>query len=160
MHFEKISNDSRLVLSELNACTNPTQLLCQKFESCTSKERNALKNILEELSEKKYIKIKWADNMPYHVIITNSGRLYEEQLFEYENELSKLNSVTINVGDNNKFKNSPISINNSGKMPNVKRFFDKHPWVSGILISLFAGIICMFSFWEKITHFIEIFFLT
>ena len=158
MHFEKISNSSRLVLSEINACTNPTQLLCQKFESCTSKERNALKNILGELSEKKYIKIQWADNKPYHVIITNSGRLYEEQLLEYENELSKLNSVTINVGNNNKLKNSPIFINNSGKLPDIKRFYEKHPWISGILISLFAGIICMLSFWGKIIQFIETFF--
>ena len=157
MHFEKISNNSRLVLSEINACTNPTQLLCQKFESCTSKEKNALKNILGELSEKKYIKIQWADNIPYHVIITNSGRLYEEQLLEYENELSKLNSVTINVGNNNKFKNSPISINNSGKLPEIKRFYEKHPWISGILISLFAGIICMLSFWDKIKQFIKTF---
>ena len=158
MHFEKISNNSRLVLSEINACTNPTQLLCQKLESCTSKERDTLKNMLSELSEKNYIKIQWADNIPYHVIITNSGRLYEEQLLEYENELSKLNSVTINVGNNNKFKNSPISINNSGKLPDIKRFYEEHPWISGILISLFAGIICMLSFWDKIIALIETFF--
>ena len=114
--------------------------------------------MLSELSEKNYIKIQWADNIPYHVIITNSGRLYEEQLLEYENELSKLNSVTINVGNNNKFKNSPISINNSGKLPDIKRFYEEHPWISGILISLFAGIICMLSFWDKIIALIETFF--
>ena len=158
MHFEKISNNSRLVLSEINDCNNPTQLLCQKLESCTGKERDALKNVLSELSEKNYIKIQWADYIPYHVIITNSGRLYEEQLLEYENELSKLNSVTINVGNNNKFKNSPISINNSEKLPDIKGFCEEHPWISGILISLFAGIICMLSFWDKIIDLIETFF--
>lgn len=158
MYFEKISNNSRLILSEINASANPTQMLCQKFESYTSKEKDELRSILKELSNKNYIKIQWANNKPYHVIITNSGRSYEEQLLEHENELSKMNSVTINVGNNNKFKNSPISINNSEKLPNIKSFYEKHPWISGVLISLFAGIICMFSFWDKIIKLIETLF--
>jgi len=127
MRFEKISNNSRLVLSEINAYTNPTQLLCQKLESCTRKERDALKNILSELSEKNYIKIQWADNIPYHVIITNSGRLYEEQFLKYENELSKLNSVTINVGNNNKFKNLQFLLIIQENSPTIKDFTKNIP---------------------------------
>lgn len=158
MNLEKIPNNSRLILSEINASANPTELLCQKFESYTSKEKEELRSILRELSNKNYIEIKWADNKPYHVFITNSGKLYEEQLLEYENELSKMNLATINVGNNNKFKNSPISINKTEQSENIKGFYNKHPWISGILISLLVGIICMFSFWDKIIDIIETLF--
>lgn len=158
MYFEKIPNNSRLILSEINASANPTQLLCQKFESYTSKEKDELRSILRELCNKNYIKIQWANNKPYHVIITKSGKLYEEQLRDHENELSKMSSVTINIGNNNKFKNSPLSINNSEKLYDIKGFYEKHPWISGVLISLFAGIVCMFSFWDKIIELIETFF--
>ena len=36
-----------------------------------------------------------------------------------------------------------------------KTFFDKHPVICGFLISLVAGIVLLFSFWEKLISFLE-----
>lgn len=155
MYFERLPNNSRQVLSEINASVNPTQMLCEKFESYTRREKEELRGILRELSDRNYVNIQWANNKPYRVIISNSGRSYEEQLLEYENELSRRNSTTINIGNNNRFNNSPLSVNSSGETSNARSFYEKHPWISGILISLVAGIILLFSFWEDIINFIE-----
>lgn len=62
----------------------------------------------------------------------------------------------IQIGDRNKIKNSNIA----EKIENVnsnehKRFYDKHPWICGILVSIIAGIILLFSFWENIVTWIE-----
>ncbi len=96
----------------------------------------------------------WADNLQYHVSILNKGRTYEEQLVEYEMEQEKYRSVVI--GDNNKIQNSVIAGSVSGSGGNQKKgFYEKHPIVSSLLISLLAGIILLFSFWDRIISFIE-----
>ena len=52
----------------------------------------------------------------------------------------------INIGDGNKIVNSNIAekIENTN-LKEKKRFYDKHPWICGILVSLFVGIILLFS---------------
>ena len=64
--------------------------------------------------------------------------------------------VGINIGDGNKIVNSKIAekIENT-KLKEKKRFYDKHPWICGILVSLFVGIILLFSFWQNIITWIE-----
>ena len=65
-------------------------------------------------------------------------------------------SVGINIGDGNKIVNSNIAekIENTN-LKEKKRFYDKHPWICGILVSLFVGIILLFSFWQNIITWIE-----
>lgn len=64
--------------------------------------------------------------------------------------------MSIKIGDGNKIKNSNIAEKIENVNPNEnKRFYDKHPWISGILISSIAGIILLFSFWENIITWIE-----
>ena len=53
----------------------------------------------------------------------------------------------INIGDGNKIVNTNLK--------EKKRFYDKHPWICGILVSLFVGIILLFSFWQNIITWIE-----
>lgn len=56
----------------------------------------------------------------------------------------------------NKIVNSNIAekIDNTN-LKEKKRFYDKHPWICGGLISIFAGIILLFSFWQNIITWIE-----
>lgn len=64
--------------------------------------------------------------------------------------------VGINIGDGNKIVNSNIAekIENTN-LKEKKRLYDNHPWICGILVSLFVGIILLFSFWQNIITWIE-----
>lgn len=65
--------------------------------------------------------------------------------------------MSVNIGNNNKIKNSNIAENIEVKdVPTVKKsFYEKHPVICGFLISLVAGIVLLFSFWDKIISLIE-----
>ena len=58
--------------------------------------------------------------------------------------------MSINIGDNNKIKNANIAerleINDDQSVK--KSFYEKHPVICGFLISLVAGIVLLFSFWD------------
>lgn len=62
--------------------------------------------------------------------------------------------MSIKIGNNNKISKSTIS-ENCTLQEEKKNFNDKHPILCGILISVIAGLILMFSFWEPILKFIE-----
>lgn len=63
----------------------------------------------------------------------------------------------IQIGNGNKIKNSNIAENINGvpATDEKKRFYDKHPWISGILISSIATFAFLFHFWENIIALIE-----
>lgn len=63
----------------------------------------------------------------------------------------------IKIGDDNKIQNSMIAekIDTTKDTIKKKTFFDKHPVICGFLISLVAGIVLLFSFWEKLIRFLE-----
>lgn len=62
----------------------------------------------------------------------------------------------IKIGNNNKISKSTIAESVSGNSePSKKSWYEKHPVIGGIIISLVAGFILLFSFWEKIVQFIE-----
>lgn len=65
--------------------------------------------------------------------------------------------MSINIGNNNKIKNSNIAEKlNMKEKPSVKKnFYEKHPIICSFLISLMTGIILLFSFWDKIISMIE-----
>ncbi len=170
MEFNKLSINSKKLLDEIVKAENPTQLLCERFEDSSSKENEELRSLIKELSHSKYIEIPmWADNKPYHVVVNNSARTYDEQLAEYEEEkrtqrgttyIGTVNDHSVRIGSGNKISNSNIAgknENHSGTAPSdvKKSFFEKHPVICGILISLLAGIVLLFSFWTKIVEFIE-----
>lgn len=70
----------------------------------------------------------------------------------------------IHIGDDNNISNAKI-INNenyaASKESNEKQdiakknFFEKHPVLTSIGISLFVGILLMFSFWDSLIQWIE-----
>ena len=62
----------------------------------------------------------------------------------------------IKIGNNNKMSKSTIDESVSGIIrPPTKSWYEKHPVIGGIIISLVAGFILLFSFWEKIVQLIE-----
>ena len=84
MDFIKLPSNSKQILDEILASENPAAMLQKQFEGVSPKEDAELRGILRELRESGYIDIKWADNIPYVVVINNSARTYEEQLINYE----------------------------------------------------------------------------
>lgn len=86
MGFIKLPSNSEKVLLDLVQSENPTQTLCSLYEKASNQTENELDGIVEELIECGYIKVKWADDMPWIVILSNSARTYCEQLSEHETQ--------------------------------------------------------------------------
>ena len=65
----------------------------------------------------------------------------------------------VKIGNNNRIVNSNISESIEtgvrAKNSEKKRFIDRHPVICGFLISLIAGFVLMFSFWNEVIAFIE-----
>lgn len=170
MKFDKLPMNSKKLLDEIVQAENPTQYLSDRFENLTYQEDEELRSLIRELSESGYIRIPmWADNKPYHVVVNNSARTYDERLAEYEEEklvqrgttyIGTVNDQSVRIGDGNKISSSTIA----GKIENhsdvstsstKKSFYEKHPIICGFLISLVVGIVLLFSFWSNIIDVIE-----
>ena len=62
----------------------------------------------------------------------------------------------INIGNGNKIKNSNIAEKIEGDLSGGKRkFYEKHPWISGLVISFVVGFLLLFHFWENVINWIE-----
>lgn len=64
--------------------------------------------------------------------------------------------MSINIGDNNKIKNSSIGHQHNTPGGDVnKKFYERHPWISGIIVSLIVGIIMLFPFWDNVKEWLK-----
>ncbi len=67
--------------------------------------------------------------------------------------------MSIKIGNNNKIKKSTIIDNNNSCIksePEQKESFsDRHPLFISIICPIIVSFIMMFSFWDKISQFIE-----
>ncbi len=62
----------------------------------------------------------------------------------------------VQIGNRNKIKNSTIAEKIEGNSSSEKkRFYDKHPWISGLIISFIIGFALLFHFWGNIINWIE-----
>lgn len=66
----------------------------------------------------------------------------------------------IRIGNNNKIKNSVIAeksiiTENKFEVKERQSFLQKHPVITGVIVSILAGLILMFSFWQDFIKFIE-----
>ena len=155
MDFKRLSSNSKKLLDEILIANNPVEMLCEKFDKANKNETEVLRAILRELHENGYIKIQWADNKPYNVNINNSAGTYDECLAEFEKQQTILiNNNSINIGNNNKIKNSQIA-HNIYKNTDEKNFAEKHPIIVSLITGLITGFILLFSFWDKIVNWIE-----
>jgi hypothetical protein len=170
MKFTELPRNSKKLLDEIVEAENPTQLLCDRFENSSTKEDEELRSLIKELCQLEYIRIPmWAGNKPYHVVVNNSARTYDEQLARYEEEkrmqretvcIGTINDQSVKIGNGNKISNLNIAgriENHSDSVPSdvKKSFYKKHPIICSFLISLLAGIVVLFSFWSKVVKFIE-----
>ena len=164
MGFHKLPSNSKALLDALVNADNPTHELCTRWDIAVGAEMDELKGIISELRKLGYINVKFADNKPYIVTLTNSARTYNERLAEHETTKEKQGATyiidqSIRIGDHNKIKKSNIA----GRMGNQtedkaslkKKFFEEHPIFLNIIIGLITGFILLFSFWQNIVDWIE-----
>lgn len=166
MSFNKLPSNTKELLDEIINAKNPTQYLSDRFDSATATEDDELRSLLRELKDGGYITIPmWAGNKPYHVVINNAARTYDERLAEHEKERAAVQNITYNItdksvtiGNGNKIKDSTIAgeiDNSSVNTPEKKSFFVDRPVLSAIIAGVIVAFVMMFSFWEKIVDFIE-----
>ena len=153
MKVEKLPQNTRELLKGIVDADNPTDYLCSQYEVEDRNRQDEVRSIIQELSELGYIKVMWADDKPYYVSLNNYARTYEERLQACSDSLKECKN-TIIIGDNNTISKSTISGNNDCS-ESRHRFYDKHPWISGIVIAIIIGIILMFSFWDRVIDLIE-----
>lgn len=60
----------------------------------------------------------------------------------------------IQIGDNNKIQNNNFGTQINTEKDN-KSFINKHPYLVSFFISLFVGLLLLFSFWDKTIKYIE-----
>ena len=132
--FIKLPSNSEKLLNELVQTNNPTELLCEKVKAVTGKDEEELMGIIRELRKEDYIDVKWADDLPYIVILNNSARTYNEQLAEYERQLQVHQSKSPEKRNTNKERVAEF-LQRGEKI--VKEEY--HPACDGFPISYVAG---------------------
>lgn len=155
MEFKKLPTNSRKLLEKIVSSESPEAYIRKIVMKASPEDRDKIVAVLDELRAKEYIKVEGSYLDPQKVVISNSARTYEEQLTENEPQNRKDNGPSITIGDNNRIKNSTISISRSTSSQEKKNFFKDHPIVCGVIISVIAAFIMMFSFWKQIVAFIE-----
>lgn len=157
MNFKKLHQNSKQLLDEIIAADNPADMLAKRFDGLTNSEDVELRSIISELCEEGFINVLWADDVPYFVTINNSARTYNECLQEYESEKRACVNIdqSVKIGNGNKICDSTIASLVQERASPKKTFWEKHPILTGVIVSVIAGVILMFSFWEKIVTFIE-----
>ena len=157
MRFDKLPSNSQKFLNELINCEQPESLLKNKVMKSSPDDRNKLYAVLDELKERGFIQVEGSYLEPKKIVLSNLARTYEEQLIMSKLPSKKAAGQSISIGDGNRFKNTTISITNNSDNQR-KNFFEKHPIICGIIISVIAAFVMMFSFWEQIVAFVEGFF--
>lgn len=164
MGFQKLPSNSKAFLDALVNADNPGHTLCDRWEAATGKELDEIKGIIRELRQMGYIDVKFADNKPYIVTLSNAARTYNEQLAEYEANAKQQAPAyhidqSVTIGNGNKIKGSTIAgkvINNmTQKTSGKQKFSEKHPILLNIIIGMGTGLVLMFSFWDSIIDWIE-----
>ena len=86
MGFNRLPTNSEKLLLEIVSTDNPAQLLCSLFNKASSREDSELRGIIRELRQEGYIDVKWADNVPYIVILNNTARTYKNGLLNMKHK--------------------------------------------------------------------------
>lgn len=64
--------------------------------------------------------------------------------------------MSIKIGNNNKISNSTIVNTVNENTEHIKKsWYEKHPIIGGIIVSVVAGTILLFQFWSNIVKFLE-----
>lgn len=96
--FKKLPTNSKNLLQKILDADNPSAMLQESLQNCSIKEDDQLRSMIKELIDEDYIKVFWADNIPWQVSINNSARTYSEREAEYERQLKLSSGPIYNIG--------------------------------------------------------------
>lgn len=89
-----LSNETEKVLFEILEHENDSDYWKTRFDGISSKEDSILRGCFKELKDNGYIKVLWADNIPYHINILKDGYLYKENKFNNSlDDMTPLNQL-------------------------------------------------------------------
>ena len=126
--FDKLPSNSRNLLKEILEADKPAEMLAERFENCTYKEDDYLRAMIRELIDNGLINVQWADDIPYYIVINNSGRTYFERESEYEKVQKQSYGPTYNIGTVNATGSNVIfgdSNNSTFNIDNSIKEFEK-----------------------------------
>lgn len=113
--MENISNEALKLLEDIIKNENSTQYWEERFKNLSIKEDGILRGCFKELKEKGLIDVKWADNLPYIIVVSKEGYLYYENLdssveeTQFDKEMKALLDRTKNI--RSPINAAPISVN-------------------------------------------------
>lgn len=160
MSINMLSSKAEQLLDELLNASNRSDYLCNKYENATEKEQEELCDIINELEEKKYISVLWADDAPCEVVLNNRAYTYFDRNAEQKvpaNEAPTINIIdqSVTIGNNNQITNTSIHGSSKSSKVGKQPFAVKHPILVSAIISLIVGFILLFSFWKNIINCVE-----
>lgn len=89
-----LSNETEKVLFEILEHENDNDYWKTRFDGISSKEGSILRGCFKELKDNEYIKVLWADNIPYKINILKDGYLYKENKFNNSlDDMTPLNQL-------------------------------------------------------------------
>ena len=88
----KLSSNSERLLVDLIQSHNPTLLLCDRAKLVTNIKEDELHGMISELQKEGFINVTWADDLPYHVTLSNLARTYVEQTATSERQKKMVGS--------------------------------------------------------------------
>lgn len=154
MVYNQLSSNSHKLLNDLISSEHPEAFLRKKAMESSPENREMLFTALNELKACNIINIIGTNFEPSKVIINISARTYEEPLALTEKQNARNTNNSIVIGNGNTIEKSTFSINNLSDS-SKKDFLKEHPIICGIIISVIATFIMMFSFWSQIVSLIE-----
>lgn len=156
MEDTSIPQTETQMLEALWNSDNPTELLSNLFDEADQKEDARLRRLLKSLSNQGCIRIPmWADNKPYHVELFESVVRPEHR----HPPVTISDDHSVHIGSGAKITRSIIGdirktsgAETGGSPPS---FYERHPIVCSLVISLSVGFVLLFSFWKNIVDAIE-----
>lgn len=129
--------------------------ICQKYKRQHSPYENMTSNLKVILEDDEFWK-QTETSTPLMQGDSNESNTDIKDAHSVIKIVGNISDSNINIGDGNKLKNVNISntkYNNSNQKK--ERFFDKHPVITGVIISVISGLILMLSFWNDVVNWIE-----
>lgn len=91
MAFEALTPNGEKLLQEILAHRdNATKYWHERFDHLSGDEDVRIRSLFRELKEAGLIDTMWADNFPYHIVITDNGYTYTERKKADAKEKNKL----------------------------------------------------------------------
>ena len=164
MEFHELSEESKALLAEIAEESNPSDFLYGRFDNLSRSQDYALRSNIRELCEAGFIRVMWADNRPYHVFVNESAIKSANTNNQGEKHSTEVpeptiiyygNNNSIRIGSNTTISNSSIGQNVKNRPPHLAHtFYERHPALCSLLISILAGLILLFPFWAKLMQYI------